>query len=359
MARTNMLHELNFALAVSLSFLGLAMLAYALFGGADFGAGIVEWTLKGPKHAPARQLIEKTLGPVWEANHIWLILAVVILFMGFPAVYARMSMSLHWPLTALLLGIIARGTSFTFRHYDAVRDGSRKWYSLTFRLSSVWTPFWLGITVGGMSSGEGIPPLLRTTESSQLSQTPISFQSAYIDPWWNTYAVSLGCFTVCLFAFLACTYLIGESESVESRKAFTKRARFFLAVSVPVGAMVFFAAEKTGHPLFQRFLHSPFALTCTVLATVSLPILAWGFRLQRAWPLRIIGGGMVSCILCAWFAVQYPILYADPFGAHLTVTSTAAPQATLQVLAWALILGSSAILPALYWLMRVFFRRKA
>src|SRR4051812_19542613 len=116
-----------FMLWVVTAFLGLSLVCYCLFGGADFGAGILEifFLRKGDRH-DRRRVIDRALGPVWEANHIWLILMVVILFMGFPKVYARVSVSLHIPLTAMLMGVIARGCSFTFRHYDAVQGRSQK-----------------------------------------------------------------------------------------------------------------------------------------------------------------------------------------------------------------------------------------
>src|SRR4029453_6983829 len=94
--------------------LGTSFLLYALLGGADFGAGIVE-AFAGRR---GELTISKAIAPVWEANHVWLILAVVILFTGFPAVYASLSWVLHIPLMIVLLGIIMRGTAFTFRHYD-------------------------------------------------------------------------------------------------------------------------------------------------------------------------------------------------------------------------------------------------
>lgn len=332
-------------------FLGFSLLSYALLGGADYGAGVVEITLRGPRHALARRSLEKTLGPVWEANHIWLILAVVILFMGFPPVYARLSVSLHLPVTAMLLGIVARGTSFTFRHYDAVRDGSRAWYNWIFRLSSVWTPFWMGVTVAGMSAG-------------RIPAHPASFYQGYVAPWLHPYGLLLGAFTVALFAFLASVYLVGENPEAAVRTAFARRARTFLFLAIPLGSCVFAAAHIDGRPLLSLFWHNPLALGGVAASALSLPLLE---RLLRsaakpqtvprrrlAWSLRVLAGLQGMAIVSAWFLVQYPVLFALGEGPSLTLFNAAAPAAVLRYLAWALWVGAAAILPALFWLFRIF-----
>src|SRR5213080_5438277 len=122
-------------LALIILILGVSFVLYTLLGGADFGAGIVE-TFAGRKE---ERTISRAIAPVWEANHVWLILAVVILFTGFPAVYASLSWVLHIPLMLLLLGIIMRGSAFTFRHYDVHQGRLHKYYSFLFRISSFIT----------------------------------------------------------------------------------------------------------------------------------------------------------------------------------------------------------------------------
>jgi cytochrome bd ubiquinol oxidase subunit II len=366
-------------------FLGFSLLAYALLGGADYGAGAVEITLRGDKRAAARRVLEKAIGPVWEANHIWLILAVVILFMGFPSGYALLSVALHIPLTCALLGIVARGTSFTFRHYDAIRDGSRPWYNWIFRLSSVWTPFWLGITVAGMSAGRvphsvatglaagmepgGMPASSQAGESAMLQggaphALAPDFMAAYIAPWWHLYGIFVGLFTVALFAFLASVYLIGESRDVEVRTRFARRARAFLFTAIPLGALVFLAAHLQGMPLITTFLHHPLAMACVLVSATSLIVLENGLRLAAKpetvmrrripWGLRVLAGAQGMAIISAWFLVQYPVLFAFDRGTYLTIFAAAAPEATLRQLAGALVIGSILILPALFWLYRLF-----
>src|SRR3954470_16571783 len=126
-------------------FLWLAILLYLVLGGADFGAGIIELFTSKPNRHTTRKAAYQAIGPIWEANHMWLIIAVVILFVGYPSIYTTMSVYLHIPLLVMLLGITARGTAFVFRNYDAVVDNMQKVYNRVFLYSSFVTPLFLGI----------------------------------------------------------------------------------------------------------------------------------------------------------------------------------------------------------------------
>src|SRR6187431_3756718 len=126
-------------------YLCLSVLLYFLLGGADFGAGIIEMFTSKKNIRRTRKTLYHAIGPIWEANHMWLIIAIVILFVGFPYIYTTLSIYLHIPLTIMLLGIIARGTAFVFRHYDAIVDDMQKLYNRIFVLSSFVTPLFLGI----------------------------------------------------------------------------------------------------------------------------------------------------------------------------------------------------------------------
>ena len=128
----------------------IALAAYLLLGGADFGAGILEVFTPKAKRSHHQHVTYKAIGPIWEANHIWLILSLVILFVGFPGIHTAMVTHLHIPLTLMLVGIVLRGTAFVFKHYDAVQDGSQVVYDRIFRMGSVVAPFFLGTTAGAM-----------------------------------------------------------------------------------------------------------------------------------------------------------------------------------------------------------------
>lgn len=127
---------------VVIAFLWVSIVLYFILGGADFGAGIVElFTFRRKDKKITKNLMYESIAPIWEANHMWLIIAIVILFVGFPEIYSFASIYLHIPLVLMLVGIIARGTAFTFRHYDAVKDEWQTVYTQIFYYSSLLTPF--------------------------------------------------------------------------------------------------------------------------------------------------------------------------------------------------------------------------
>src|SRR3954465_8770327 len=184
-------------LAIIIFILGVSFLLYTLLGGADFGAGIIE--IFGGRREETT--ISKAIAPVWEANHVWLILAVVILFTGFPLVYSSLSLVLHIPLMLVLIGIIFRGSAFTFRHYDVGYGRSHKYYSFLFKASSFITPMFLGITLGAMILG-------RVTFDQS-----VGFYNMFISPWLNLFCIMMGIFSTCLFAYIAAIFLIPESRA--------------------------------------------------------------------------------------------------------------------------------------------------
>lgn len=319
-------------------FLGLSIVFYVLFGGADFGAGVLE-ILSGKRD---RQTIANAIGPVWEANHVWLILVVVILFMAFPKVYAAMSVHLHIPLLIMLVGIVLRGTAFTFMHYDAIQDKSNQVYNWVFKTSSVITPLFLGVIVGAATLGE-------------INPEANSFWEAFIAPWFNWFSFSVGLFTVTLFTFLAAVYLIGESQSDQQRSAFITSARRLNIAAVVIGIFVFASADLAGLSLLSLFIESWVAILMVALATLLLPAIWRSLNWRKVIWSRFLAATQVIAILMAWFWVQYPIVINRIEGIDdLTFYNSAAPETTLTQLVWALVVGSSIILPFLFYLMKIF-----
>lgn len=327
-------------LTVVIIFLALSLLAYALFGGADFGAGIIE-IFSGRR---TKETITHAIAPVWEANHIWLILLVVILFMGFPLIYSQMSLYLHIPLVILLIGIVLRGTAFTFRHYDAVHDRSQSYYTFIFMVSSIIAPLLLGVITGALILG-------------RINPDATNFYDAFMAPWFNLFCWMLGVFTCCLFAFLAAVYLIGEAESTDVKDQFFSIARNANIATVVSGGLVFAAAEWSGLSLMAMFLDSGWALVAVILATLSLPVLWWSLVKRQTILPRLVAGFQTLMILGAWFWVQYPVLLRYENGDYLGIYNTAAPEATMRQLALALLIGSLLILPALFYLLKTFKSR--
>lgn len=327
-------------------FLGVAILLYCLFAGADFGAGILE-AFRGPRRREAQQeLITHAISPVWEANHVWVVLAVVILFVGFPAAYARLSVVLHIPLTLMLLGIVLRGCAFTFRHYDAVKDRSQAAYSAIFVISSFVTPLMLGTIAGAVFLGR-FPAL-----------DGASFTDAFVHPWFNLFSLSVGLFASVLFTFLAAVYLIGETAEPELKQIFVARARAANLAALVIGAWVFVAAEIDGLNLVHAFTSDALALACLVSATFLLGPLWWCVTRSSIHRARLCVGTQVSLILMGWLKLQLPALVVSrlPGVASITIYSAAAPAATLAPLLWALVVGSALIFPALLYLLIIFKR---
>jgi cytochrome d ubiquinol oxidase subunit II len=333
-------------------FLAMSVLFYVLFAGADFGAGILEvfMSAEGKVSKESRDLVSRAMAPVWEANHVWLVLAVVIVFVAFPQLYLDLSTYLHLPMMAVLVGIVARGSAFTFRYYDTVDARYTKIYTRVFSLSSVWTSVFLGVTVGAVILG-------------RIHPAALSYSELYIEPWLNLFSFCLGIFTSALFAFLAAVYLVGESGEAALRASFLRKAAWANALMVISGALVFAAAEAESLGLLADFLHSPVALLSWALASILLVAFWRQARKQGRRPkrssllLRSLAAGMVFFVLLAWFAVQYPTAIRYSAASQLMSRSfaeIAAPAATQRQLLLALCVGSALILPALAYLLKIF-----
>src|SRR5467141_2048296 len=167
----------------------VALTAYVLFGGADFGGGVWDLLSSGPRRTQQRDLIAHAIGTVWEANHVWLILAIVLLFTCFPRAFAFIAIGLHIPLTLMLIGIVLRGSAFVLQSYGG--GGGR-----VFATASLVTPVLLGMCVGAVASG---------TVWWGVRDGP--FVTSFISSWLTPFAFAVGVFTLACFAFLAAVYL--------------------------------------------------------------------------------------------------------------------------------------------------------
>jgi cytochrome d ubiquinol oxidase subunit II len=321
---------------VVVTFLWLSILLYFVLGGADFGAGIIE-LFTSPQHVNrTRRTLYHAIGPIWEANHMWLIIAIVILFVGFPVIYTQLSIYLHIPLLIMLLGITARGTAFVFRHYDAVRDEMQEVYNRIFVWSSFITPLFLGIIAG-------------STVSGQIQPDAKDFLTAYVWGWLNWFSVSVGFFTVALCGFLAAVYLIGEAEDDRDRREFIRKARNANLIAIACGVLVFVAAEIDHVPLMKWVFKDAVGLLAVSAATVSLIALWALIRRKRRLLLRLLVSFQVTMILLAISYAHFPnIIMAN--GESLSLYKHEAPEKTLAALGWALLVGSLFILPTLFYL---------
>ncbi|AUX21674.1 cytochrome BD ubiquinol oxidase subunit II [Sorangium cellulosum] len=314
-----------------------ALVLYALLGGADFGGGVWDLLASGPRKREQRALIERVMGPIWEANHVWLILAVVLLFTAFPPAFAAISVALHVPLTLFLLGVVFRGSAFSFRSYDARGDRQQKRWGFVFSLASVIAPLLLGMIVGAVASG-------RIRVASGV------VTSGFFAPWLSLFPVVVGLFALSLFAYLAAVYLTNEATDPALVDDFRRRA---LASGCVVAglALASFAASFEGAPLIREGLTDhpitwPLHVTTGLAATAAFVGL-WTRRYGLA---RVAAAAQVALILLGWAASQYPYLVVP----DVTVEGAAANPVTLRLVLWALGAGSLLLFPSLYVLFRVF-----
>jgi cytochrome d ubiquinol oxidase subunit II len=330
---------------VIISFLCLSILLYFLLGGADFGAGIIELFTSAKNRGKTRSTMYHAIGPVWEANHMWLIIAIVILFVSFPKIYSTMSVYLHIPLAIMLVGIIARGTAFVFRHYDAVKDQMQEVYNKIFIYSSFITPLFLGIIAGSLLAGK-------------IDLESQDFATAYVWSWLNWFSVAVGLFTVALCGFLAAIYLIGESKAEEDKKRFIKKAEFMNIAAVLMGILVFIAAGIDKVPLINWVFESRVGLAAVTLASLSL-VLLWYLLLRgKTKILRILAGFQVTMILVAISYAHFPNFIRLKNGDVVSLYESIAPIKTVESLGLALILGSFLILPFLGYLFYKFQQKE-
>lgn len=328
-------------LYVVIIFLCLALLLYVLLGGADFGAGIVEMFTPTSVREKLRDTTYKTIGPIWEANHMWLIIAIVILFVGFPPIYTTLSVHLHIPLALMLIGIIGRGTAFVFRHYDAYEDEMQKVYNFIFTYSSLITPFFLGLIFGAAVGG-------------QIDTEAATFYDGYIKPWFNFFSISVGIFTVAICGLLASAFLIGESKIPEVRSIVVRKAKQFIIGTVLAGGIVFLASIVDEVPLIGLLLQEIITIGMLILATLAMIYLWISLKSGNQILVRLLSGIVVSAILLAFGYHYFPYLVIIKSGESLSFFNAAATGKPIETLAWALLIGSIFILPSLYYLLYSF-----
>ena len=317
--------------------MGVALCLYFLFGGADFGGGVWDLLASGPRAVDQRRAIAAAIGPVWEANHVWLILVVVMLFAGFPPAFAAISVALHVPLTLFVVGVVLRGSAFAFRALDP--STGQKRFGLLFSMASTIAPVLLGMIVGALVSGN-----IRV----QGGLVTTGFFAAWLAP----FPIAIGLFSLALCALLAATYLTVETTDEALREDFRVRA---LAAAVAVGltALAAFLLAGGGAPWVRRALAArpwswPFhLLTGGAAVTVMVALFTRRFRLAR-----VAVAAQTALILLGWVLAQYPYLVVP----DVTLHGSAASPRMQRLLLVALAAGVPVLVPSLWLLFRVFKR---
>lgn len=321
--------------------LGLAaLIAYAVLGGADFGGGVWDLLAAGPRREAQRDAIADAMGPVWEANHVWLIFVIVLIFTAFPRAFEALSIALFVPFHLVLLGITLRGAAFVFRAYSPRRGGvlrspaERRWGAI-FGVASVVTPVLLGMCLGAVSAGN-------------LRIASMTVQIVGAPPWLRPVAIAMGALALALCAYLAAVYLANETDG-DLREDFRRRALGAGTVVVALSALALPLLRREADHLWQGLVHGAGAW---VIAPGIAAALISGFALlRRRYRLaRAAAIAQVSLLLAGWALAQAPFLIFP----DLTLSDAAAPAATLRFVLWTTPLGMALILPSLWLLLRVF-----
>ena len=314
-----------------------SLVLYALLGGADYGGGVWDLFAFGPRGRRQRELIAEAISPVWEANHVWLILVIVVLFTAFPPAFATIATALHIPLTLMLIGIVLRGAAFTFRTYDVQRDDVQRRWSLIFSIASIITPILLGTILGAIAS-------------STIRVENGVITSGFLRSWLAPFPLSVGFFALVLFAFLAAVYLTVEAPERELQEDFRWRA-LLSGVVVGLLALTVFILAKTGAPTVRAGISRTWwAIGLHILTAIfatSAFVALWTRRYRIA---RFCAAAQVTMILLGWAFAQFPNL-VEP---DITISSAAAPPLTLELLLGALVLGAIVLFPSYYYLFRIF-----
>ena len=318
-----------------------ALNIYALSAGADFGGGVWDLLASGPRRDRQRALIGDAIAPIWEANHVWLILVVVLLFTAFPPAFARLMTLLHVPLTLMLFGIVLRGSAFTFRSYDSRRDSVQRRWSRIFSIASTATPLLLGTILGAIATG--------AIDDARLTAGN-SFANTYVSPWLAPFPIGVGVLALMLFVFLAAVYLTVEACEAELQNDFRTRA-MWAAVTVAVVAIIDLALARSEAPLvWQALTTGGLAIGLRVAATIAA-IAAFGALWARRYrAARVASVLEVSLIVWGWALGQFP--YVVP--PDLTIDNASAPARVLELLLIALAIGLVVLLPSLKYLFKVF-----
>ena len=320
----------------------LALNAYVLTGGADFGGGVWDLLASGSSRDEQRSLIERSIAPIWEANHVWLIVVVVLLFSAFPPAFGTLGMVLHIPLSLLLVGIVLRGSAFVFRSYGGRAHG-RQWGTL-FAVTSLITPVILGMIIGAIVSDRVGVASTRVGTSG--------FVEVFVRPWLSAFTIAVGAFALALFAFLAATYLTLAADTDNLREAFRRRALgaalvVFVLAAVAL-ALSFQAAPRVARGVAGAWWSLPLHLG-TAAAAITAIVALWRRRYRIA---RVAVAAQVSLVLWGWALAQLPYLVPPT----LTLRDAASPRETLTLLLVGLCAGFVILIPSLRYLYHTFAR---
>jgi cytochrome d ubiquinol oxidase subunit II len=302
---------------------------YAVFGGADFGSGF--WALVaggGERGRRARDLIDWAIGPVWEANHVWLIFMLVTLWTAFPEAFSSVMSTLFIPLCLAALGIVLRGAGFAF-HRVAARSSGRRLAEAAFAISSVLTPFFMGTVVGAVASG----------------RVPVgNAQGDAVTSWLNPVSLLLGALFVAAGAYLAAVFLVSDARRFGDSELVAYFATRALAAALVAGALAvagIFVLRDDARYIYDGLTSEGLPPVLVSLACgLGALVLLW----RRApWGVRPLAVAAVVAVIWGWGAAQYPYLLPET----LTIEEGAGASATLTAVLVVFGIAVVVVLPAL------------
>ena len=321
-----------------------AVTLYAILGGADFGGGLWDLLAGGDRRGSApRQLIDATITPVWEANHVWLVFDLVIFWTAFPHAFAAVMNTLALPLWLALLGIVLRGAGFAFRK-EARRLGLQRLFGAIFAFSSLLAPFFMGTVIGAIATGK----------------VPAGATQASLSAWTSPVSLLIGFLFVGACGYLAAVYLVGEAVrggNDDMARYFTWRA---WASGIVTGALSLAAlAELHASDLFLYNRLTGRALALVVIAAVCglavVGLLTFG-RLSGlvVTGARVLAALGVAAVIWGWGVAEYPTLLP---GTGVTLSNAGAPHATLVAIIVLFIVAVAVIGPSFALLFSLHGRR--
>jgi NADH dehydrogenase len=312
---------------VAAAVLWFTVTCYAVLGGADFGAGFWDLLAGGRKRgAKPRALVDHAMAPVWEANNVWLIFALVVLWTAFPRAFAAIMSSLYVPLALAALGIVLRGASFAFGKVTQAITG-RRIFNTVFSVSSVMTPFFLGAAFGAIASG----------------RVPLGGTPGPVD-WLGPTPVLVGVLAVLCSAFLAAVFLVFDARRTldeELERYFRRRAVASAALVGAVALAGLFILRADAPHLLHRLLRQglPLALLSAAAGAGVLVLLSRGITQAT----RVLAVAAVASMLWAWGVAQHPFMLPP----SLTIDAAAGAPATLKWLVVVFVIAALTVGPAL------------
>jgi cytochrome d ubiquinol oxidase subunit II len=305
-----------------------AVATYAIFGGADFGAGFWDLVAGGTDRGERpREVIDHAIAPVWEANHVWLIFSFVVLWTCFPEAYASIGLTLFVPLTLAAFGIVLRGASFAFRK-AVYRTRDQRNFGAAFAVSSILVPYCLGAVVGAIASGR-VP-------SGGRAGDPW-------DSWVNPTSIMTGILAVCVAAYLAAVFLAIDAHRLSDEAMVAYFRARATAASVVAGITAFlglFVLRSDATFLFDGMTTR--ALPLVILSAIGGLGSLWLLRKRSSRGTRPAAVAAVGSLLLAWAVAQWDYILPET----LTVAAAAAPTGTITAVLVAAGLAVVVILPA-------------